>query len=603
LVLNATGISIIDGDICDGELLTEIFAKTEFTHIINLAAQPGVRYSFVNPLAYIRNNLQCFTTLLDTMRLQYGGKSGRPMPRLLYASSSSVYGINTDVPFSEEHPVVKPSNLYGATKRANELIAHSYHHLFGMSVTGFRFFTVYGPWGRPDMAAYIFTKNILSNKTITMYNDGDNLRDFTYIDDIVAGLTATVRRKEDDGYSVYNLGNSKPVSTKYFLELLETLLQRKASVRFEVSKAEMPVTYANTTAAKEKLGFQAKTSIEEGLKKYMDWFRGYETQNMPCESGCSQHEDFCFKSGWGSSAAASTRLTKGCAVSVYTVSTSLDTSVLHPAPEREPKCNIALISEKSKLWLLEASKTNFKFKKDSLDYPIYKNWTLVPIDTLVGFSDPRKATRVPKIAPEKFFAASVTHAIYLDSSNQLTHPPEWYIDLTKGPDGKTASMVAVQHARSSDVFDEYSKIIHYSTSRPKITHNPGMLEEQIKGYQYYKDRNENVKFNNVFDGSFLVHDLKSPDAEKFRCRWFEEYMEWSDRDQISGSFVLSTLHQGMKKAGDKEVEKEEEWHPVYDSKASGQPMYVRVLRKSVHPMMHRPNAEAVFTMARLKYAW
>lgn len=291
-VRDATGVEIIDGDICNDKILQEIFKNNDFTHIVNLAAQPGVRYSFVNPMAYIRNNLQCFTTLLEAMRTQYGGKTGRPMPRLLYASSSSVYGINKKVPFSESDEVLQPSNLYGATKRANELIAHSYHHLFGITTIGFRFFTVYGPWGRPDMAAYIFTKNILANKTITMYNDGDNLRDFTYIDDIVSGLVSSVRRKEDDKWIVYNLGNSKPVSTKYFLELLEKSLHRKASMRFEVSKAEMPVTYANSTLAKVNLGFVAKTSIEEGLSKYMDWFRQHESSKMPCESGCSKHDDF-----------------------------------------------------------------------------------------------------------------------------------------------------------------------------------------------------------------------------------------------------------------------------------------------------------------------
>lgn len=598
MVQNSTGVEIIDGDICNGDLLTEIFVKNRFTHIINLAAQPGVRYSFVNPLAYIRNNLQCFTTLLDTMRLQYGGKTGRPMPRLLYASSSSVYGINKEVPFSEEHPVVKPSNLYGASKRSNELIAHSYHHLFGMTTIGFRFFTVYGPWGRPDMAAYIFTKNILNNKTITMYNNGDNLRDFTYVDDIVSGLTAAVKRKEDDGFSVYNIGNSKPVSTKYFLELLETLLHRKASVRFEVSKAEMPVTFANTTLAFKNLGFQAKTSIEEGLKKYMNWFRGYETANMPCESGCSQHEDFCFNSGWGSSAEISRKETKGCTVGVYTVSTSENTNLLHPAPERQ-KCNIALVSEKSKLWLAESSKANFDIK--SPVYPIYMNWTLVPVDDLIGFSDPRRGTRVPKIAPEKFFSPSVTHAIYIDSSNVLTHPPEWYIDIMKGPNNETAGMMVVQHSHSVDLFVEYSRILYYQKTHPKITHDPKLLENQVRGYQYYKDKNPGTKFINVFDGSFIVHDLKTEGAEKFRCAWFEEYMDWSDKDQISGAFKLSTMSEAMKDEDGARSEIVMEWHPVALSK-SGKPLYVRVMQQKWHPMIKQPNSKALFTMNRLKYS-
>lgn len=284
------GVTVVDGDVCDADMLRLLFEKYKFTHIVHLAAQAGVRYSLIQPLTYIHTNLKCFTILLEQIR-SVGEKQGRDkMPHLLYASSSSVYGLNEKIPFSEIDPVEKPSNLYGATKRSNELMAYSYYHLFGIQSVGFRFFTVYGPWGRPDMAAYIFTEQISRGESITVYNNGNMKRDFTYVDDIVAGITASLDYKHKKPM-VFNLGNNKPVGALYFLQLIEKSLGIKAKVKFEDSLAEIAITYANTTLASEELGFAAKTSIEEGIEKFITWYKEHESKQVLCESGCAVGND------------------------------------------------------------------------------------------------------------------------------------------------------------------------------------------------------------------------------------------------------------------------------------------------------------------------
>lgn len=271
-------------DICDHTALQEIYLRERFDYTIHLAAQVGVRYSLENPQAYAQNNVAGFLNILECCRL-FGSK------HLVYASSSSVYGFNSKVPFSVRDSVDHPVSIYAATKKANELMAHVYSHLYGLPTTGLRFFTVYGPWGRPDMAPFLFTKSILEGTPIKIFNHGDLKRDFTFIDDIIDGLVSVIERiptpsvKQEATpspdrswapYRVYNIGNHQPVDLRYFIELIERYTDRKAICVFTpMQPGDVPVTYADVTELAESTGFSPRTSIEDGLRKFVAWYRDY----------------------------------------------------------------------------------------------------------------------------------------------------------------------------------------------------------------------------------------------------------------------------------------------------------------------------------------
>jgi UDP-glucuronate 4-epimerase len=268
--LKKAGIPIIRGDVNDRLFLLEKVKEHQTTHIVHLAAQAGVRYSVTNPEAYLQSNLSGFLQVLETCRTL-------SLP-LIYASSSSVYGLNEKTPFSPLHQTDRPTSLYGATKKANELMAHAYHHLYGFPVTALRFFTVYGPWGRPDMAYFSFTESILSGKPIEIFNQGEMQRDFTYIDDIIQGTLAAI--DYSGTCEVFNLGNNQPVTLLSFIEQLEKALNKKAVKKFTaMQKGDVKITYADIDAAKIKLGYHPHTSIEEGIPKFIEWYNGYHFQN------------------------------------------------------------------------------------------------------------------------------------------------------------------------------------------------------------------------------------------------------------------------------------------------------------------------------------
>lgn len=272
-------------DLKDKEDIDNLFEKYRFDYVINLAAQAGVRYSLINPYAYVDSNLIGFVNILEACR-------HNPVKHLLYASSSSVYGGNKVAPFSTEHQVDHPVSLYAATKKSNELIAHTYSHLYKIPTTGLRFFTVYGPWGRPDMAYFSFTQDILSGKPIKVFNYGKMERDFTYIDDIVEGIVRLLplapksNRDWDETkdklsesfapYKVYNIGNNQPVQLETFISVLEDKLGQKAEKHYmEMQPGDVVRTYADTTDLEQAINFKPKTSIEEGLGKYVDWYREF----------------------------------------------------------------------------------------------------------------------------------------------------------------------------------------------------------------------------------------------------------------------------------------------------------------------------------------
>lgn len=261
-------------DIANESSLEKIFIDYNFDVVCHLAAQAGVRYSLENPSTYIQSNIVGFANILELAK-----KS--KIKHLVYASSSSVYGLNKKVPFSEKDNVDSPISLYAATKKSNELMAYTYSHLYNMPVTGLRFFTVYGPWGRPDMAYFLFVKAILNNEPIKVYNHGQMERDFTYIDDIVEGIIRVIDNKpkssmDSPPYKLYNIGNSKPVNLLHFIETIEHSLGKKAIKQFEpIQAGDVPLTYADVRSLISDMKYTPKTSIEEGIKKFVDWYLSY----------------------------------------------------------------------------------------------------------------------------------------------------------------------------------------------------------------------------------------------------------------------------------------------------------------------------------------
>ena len=273
-------------DIADRDKVNAIFAKYRPQIVVNLAAQAGVRYSITNPEAYIDSNIIGFFNILEACRHSYdGGASG--VEHLVYASSSSVYGSNKKVPYSTDDKVDNPVSLYAATKKSNELLAHAYSKLYGIPSTGLRFFTVYGPLGRPDMAYFGFTNKILEGRKIQIFNHGDMYRDFTYIDDIVTGVVDVMQKEpeeNEDGvqYKVYNIGNNKPESLMYFVETLEKCLMREGLIDTPAEKEFLPMqpgdvyqTYADVTELVRDFGFQPSTSLEDGLGRFAKWYREF----------------------------------------------------------------------------------------------------------------------------------------------------------------------------------------------------------------------------------------------------------------------------------------------------------------------------------------
>lgn len=275
----------IKANLHDRHVVADIFARERFDRVVHLAAQAGVRYSLTNPFAYIDSNITSTLTVLEGCR-------HNQVEHLVYASSSSVYGANTTMPFSVHHNVDHPVSMYAATKKANELLAHSYSHLYGIPTTGLRFFTVYGPWGRPDMALFLFTKAILAGQPIDVFNNGQMRRDFTYVDDIVTGIvrvldTVATPNSEWSGddpdpatsrapYRIYNIGNHSPVRLEDMIDILESYLGKKAIRNYlPLQPGDVPASAADVEDLMRDVGFAPNTPIEQGIKRFVDWYRSY----------------------------------------------------------------------------------------------------------------------------------------------------------------------------------------------------------------------------------------------------------------------------------------------------------------------------------------
>jgi UDP-glucuronate 4-epimerase len=279
------GFTFLQLDLADREGMEDLFSKHRFERVVNLAAQAGVRYSLTNPHIYIDSNITGFLHVLEGCR-HHG------VPHLVFASSSSVYGLNTSMPFSVHDNVDHPISLYAATKKSNELMAHTYSHLYGLPASGLRFFTVYGPWGRPDMALFLFTENILKGKPIKVFNNGNMMRDFTFIDDIIEGVVRVMdhvpepspqwsREKPDPGsspapYRLYNIGNQNPVKLMDFIKAIEESLGREAIKDFlPLQPGDVPASHADVTDLVETVGFKPATSIKDGISRFISWYLEY----------------------------------------------------------------------------------------------------------------------------------------------------------------------------------------------------------------------------------------------------------------------------------------------------------------------------------------
>lgn len=293
-------VFVIDGDINDKFIIESILEAVPITHVMHLAAQAGVRYAMQNPQSYIHSNIAGLVNIFEVC------KAANPQPAIVWASSSSVYGLNTKVPFSEADRTDQPASLYAATKKAGEGIAHTYNHIYGLSITGLRFFTVYGPWGRPDMAYFSFTRDILKGNPISVYSGAggkDLARDFTFIDDIVKGCVASLDTAEKSTGSggkktgpamlrVFNLGNTSPVTVPTLVDILEKHLNTKAKRQIikMPRNGDVPFTHANISSAQAQLGYRPTTNLDTGLKKFVKWYLSYYGDNTNRRLWVGNHE-------------------------------------------------------------------------------------------------------------------------------------------------------------------------------------------------------------------------------------------------------------------------------------------------------------------------
>ena len=267
LLHQSRNFGFVQADLADREAMEKVFAGVRFDAVVNLAAQAGVRYSLENPHAYVDANVVGFLNILEAVRRHGTG-------HLVFASTSSVYGLNTELPYKESHDTSRPVSLYAATKKANEVMAHAYAHLFQVPSTGLRFFTVYGPWGRPDMALFKFTRGILAGEPIPVFNEGRMVRDFTYVDDIVEGVVRVIDRPSP--YRIFNIGNSNRVELMRYIRAIEAAVGKPAKLDLlPMQPGDVMATEADTSALEAFTGFKPNTSVEEGVKRFVEWYRQY----------------------------------------------------------------------------------------------------------------------------------------------------------------------------------------------------------------------------------------------------------------------------------------------------------------------------------------
>ena len=503
-------IDVIHGSVCDAELLSALFREHNLTHVVHLSASANVRFSVEEPQKVIKNNIVCFQNLLEQLRAE--SESGKTVPHLAFASSSSVYGMNEIVPFEVTHNVDKPASLYGASKRMNELQAKVYNHIFKISSVGLRFFTVYGPWGRPDMAPYMFTEKIINGEAITVFNEGMMKRDFTFIDDIVRGIVASMEFRSA-GFQPVNLGNTQPVALGDFISTIEELVGRKARKVYKDSNVDLAMTYSSNTVSKKLLDWAPTVSIEDGMASFVEWFKTTNIALLPCASECAASRQ-CSSTPYDHVIKQSKVLTSSCEVVVYAIRGVFEESInneesmvmrhdLEEALNIEGACN-----------LLFAGEFTRKVDRDK------KGWRVVDVASFKS-SDSHGIRYLPKFNPRLFFSKTVTIAVFTEGRY-----PDTNIILEKIKcRGLIEAMPALAHdgAIARTYYSE-SQISKYTEARQDDA--------------YRADTKSALNIST----SLLVHNIDNYRGKEIRCQWMNELIVWeSTNDGASLSHVLHRM--------------------------------------------------------------
>jgi nucleoside-diphosphate-sugar epimerase len=485
LVLNATAVKIQDYDICSTDVMLELFSNNSFTHIVNLVPPAAIEES------------DCFGSLLRGLI---------PLKR----------GDHTKLPIVL---FVQPAD---AIPTENALHKRFHRIPFVM----FALPPVYGPGDRPDRPVTALVRDIITGgDTSTLANVAADglLTNHIYIDDVVSEIVAAAamsRKEMQHACVVYRLTGS---------------LTRADGAQRMASSAVVARKGSSVFPKCAHLTLNATTTIEQGLAQFSDWYRTREARLTPCQSECS-HKNMCFVDGWEAPAEMSRKLTQNCKVVFYTVGTQQRTDELHPSPQENIGCNIAFLNSTSVLYqrVLAASGGQGPLT--------YQNWIFVPlVEFSKHYSDTRKPTRVPKLNPGMFFSPKVEIAIYGDTTIHIYNIAEVIKKMAVGPRGEAVAFAAVQHPVHPSVYSQIEGIVR-GVSHRLITYYPVKIVEQRDSYKSLQHRYDGLNFDNCFDGGMLYHDMKSPIAKQFRCRWMREYMEWCDRDEISGSFLLAMMN-------------------------------------------------------------
>ena len=509
------GIEIINGDVCDEELLTELLSKHNFTHIVHLAASANVRFSVEEPHTVLRNNVVCFQVILEQLRRIT--ESGLPLPQFVWASSSSVYGLNEKVPFETTDRVDRPASLYGASKRMNEFQAQVYNHIFKIPSVGLRFFTVYGPWGRPDMAPFKFTKNIVNGEQITVFNEGKMKRDFTYVTDIVKGIVASMEFRSTE-FRAFNLGNNQPVALHYFISTIEALVGKKAQKVYKESNVDLPLTYSSNEITKRDLKWQPTISIEEGMRKFVVWYQNSSIASLPCAAECSASRD-CYPSLYDVAKVKSREITRSCSTVIYTI---LGVQDIPDSLNSVPKLTLS----DSKICLVAFNGKNSAVTGD------LKDWLVVEMDKFDESLSP-SIRYLPKYNPQGFFADGVSFAIYVDPK----HPVK--LDDTvmetmqcRGTGGKSAGIGLFSYRNPKSLSQIASK------SESKF-----IGVSQSTAYKTFSEnRHRSLHQEIVASSGVVFHNMKDNAIKELRCRWINENVIWDDGsdEEASLNFVLQS---------------------------------------------------------------
>lgn len=533
-VLNLAKVTITEGDVCDPKFNFNSLRK--FTHIFHFGAIPQT------------SEPQCF----DSVLAKIIKRNTTVLPTVFYAS-----------------PLYGKGNVRGAKAWTN---LRDRFDRYGIPIALFLLPTVYGPFDKPESMISKLTMAALTDDT-PQIGEWDT-SSFIYIDDLIDWMILTIVKKFDS-FALYTFSGI-PMSVSSVQKVISRCLNTPSEAPFDSLRQQgaaimTTLQLPNLSVPKVFSIGHEYTTFDRGIRAYTDWVIDYETRLTPCISECS-YSRMCFNSSWDDAARISRSITAGCSTVVYTVSTQKKTTHLHPAPADNIGCNIAFINRNCTLYSNLSAFT-------SGDVLQYRNWSLIPLSGFDSyFTDPRKPTRIPKLNPGRFFVSNVSYAVYFDSAILLLKPLKDMVHYFISTPRTKAVFAAVNHPlRINSLFDEINNVQVYMKQRKYLTLTPQANEHYKSMAKAYQRKFPKMAFGVVFDGSLLIHDLRSIAARKFRCTWYRQYQQWSDRDQLSGSFTLGYLHYQQMKSG-----KFSEWIPIGSN--NNHLEYARVLPKKNHPL-------------------